>query len=141
AVRTLSRLRASWPPLAGLALLTLVLLPARFATLRGDDIWTFQARGLVELEGRSYLSDVVDRAGQVLASARPLVLGSVQGQLTIWVFEGHPMAYRLFLVALTVAAAALLYRLVIALGAPPLAGLLALVLLGAAVQFRGYHDA
>jgi hypothetical protein len=136
-----SRLRVWWLPLGGLALLALVLLPARFATLRGDDIWTFQARGLLELEGRSFPADLLERATDVLASARPLVLGSVQGELTIWIFEGHPMAYRLFLVALTVVAAGMLYRLVIALGAPPAVGLLVLVLLGAAIQFRGYHDA
>ena len=50
------------------------------------------------------------------------------------------MAYRLFIVALTLVAAALLYRLVVALGSPPVVGLLVLALVGAAVQFRGYHD-
>ena len=128
-------------PIAGLTLLFFVLLPARFATLRGDDIWTFQLHGLLELKGDSFVGFVVDSLGQTVDEGRPQFLGGIQGLLTILVFEGHPVAYRVYLVLLTVVAAALLYRLVTLFGAPPGVGVLVLTLLGGAIQFRPYHDA
>jgi hypothetical protein len=140
-VRPAPRFRVPWLPVGGLVLLFLVLLPARFATLRGDDVWTFQARGLRELEHQSFAAHVLESMRHAVEVGRPLFLGGIQGDVTTLIFEGHPMAYRVFIVVLTVVAAALLYRLAIELGAPPAVGLLVLALLGGAVQFRAYHDA
>ncbi len=126
--------------LAGVSLLALIVLPARFAAFRGDDAWTLERRGLLQIDGVSLLHDVVRDGRVAIEAGRPQILGG-QGAVVAWIFDGHPVAYRLFLIALTMVAAALLFRLVVLLGASALQALAVLVILAGAIQFRTYHDA
>jgi hypothetical protein len=127
--------------IGGLAVLAVVVLPAVHASLRGDDGWNSEKQGLLELKGTSlarliwgYIRDFVATQG------RPQPLGVAQGELTIWLFDDHPAAYRLCLIALTVLCASLLYRLARRLGLGAASALLVLVLLAGAIQFRQSHD-
>ena len=72
-------------------------------------------------------------------SGRPNVLGVAQGELTIWLFDTE-FQYHAFLILLTLVAAGVLYALVRELGVSSRGGLLVIVLLAGAIQFRSYHD-
>ena len=130
----------AWPALAALAFLTLFVLPARLAALRGDDSWNFEKRGQLELQGSSLGESLATGVDAAVSTARPPLL-TAQGDIVAWLFDGHPMAYRLLLIFLTVVAAGLLYKLVRGLGMSRSGGALVLVVLAGAIQFRAYHDA
>lgn len=131
---------ARLPALASLAALALFLLPARVTALRGDDVFSLQQDGRLELEGESLLGYVWEGAWDSLTEGRPQPLGSLWGNLVIAVFGDERVAYKLFLVAVTVGCAALLYALVRRLGGSRGVAAMVVVLLAGAVQFRQYHD-
>lgn len=83
------------------------------------------------------LSDSFTRG---LAGGRLQVLGGVQGELALWLFEDHTGAYRYFLLLVTGLAAGAAYCLLRRLGGSRTVGFLFLVIVGASVQFRSYHD-
>lgn len=136
-----SRWRESWPLGASLALLTLFLLPLRFAALRGDDTWTSEYRGEVGLGHQNMIEQIWQAARTFFESGRPNFMGTTQGFLSAWFVGDHPVLYRLTLILLTVAAAALLYALARQLGSSRAGALLVTVLLAGALQVRSYHDA
>lgn len=135
------RRRPDWAAIGGLALLAVVLLPAVHASLRGDDGWNSEKQGLIELEDTSIAGLIWDTVRSfVEVQGRPQPVGVFQGEFTIWLFDDHPAAYRLCLIALTVLGAWLLYRLARRLGLGTVGSLLVLVLLAGAIQFRQSHD-
>jgi hypothetical protein len=71
---------------------------------------------------------------------RPQVLAAVQGNGSLYLFGGHPTAYKLFLVFMTVLCAVLLWVLVRRLGGSEWLAAGVLALAGASIQFRAYHD-
>ena len=83
---------------------------------------------------------LTDAARRGAAAGRPQVLGGVQGELVLWLFEDHQLGYRLFLLGDTALASLLLWALLGELGWPRSLRTVALVLLGASIQFRSYHD-
>lgn len=121
--------------------MTLFLLPARFAAIRGDDTWVSESRGQNAIAGHNLISYVWESARHFAETGRPGVGGIAQGLSSAWVIGDHPQAYRVILVLLTAVAAGLLYRLVVRLGLPRSVALLVTVLLAGAVQMRSYHDA
>lgn len=138
---TIASPRLRWGLPAALALLFVALLPARRAALRGDDVATFEKHGLLELRDQGFVDYVWGGVTGAFEQGRLQALGGIQSEAVIWLLEDHPALYRVFLVALTVAAAYLLWRLARGLGLGDAGALLAVVLLVCAIQFRSYHDA
>ena len=130
-----------WAMFGSLALLAVFLLPARGAALRGDDEWTFELRGLLELTHASLWHQIWSDITIGVHNGRPQVLAKVSSDLVLYLFDGHPSAYRLFLVALTVVCAALMWVLIRRLGGSTALAALSVVVFAGAVQFRPYHDA
>ena len=125
---------------AALAVLGLMLLPARVTPLRGDDVFSFQLQGRLGLTGDSLAGHIWDGAWTSLTEGRPQPLGSLWGNLVIAALGSERVAYKVFLVLVTVACAALLYALVRRLGGSAGVAAMAVLLTGGAIQFRAYHD-
>lgn len=126
---------------ASLTLLGLFLLPARGAALRGDDEWVFGLRGQLMLSHKTLADQISSDISGSLRVLRPQFLADVFSDPVVYIFNGHPALYRLYLVALTVICGVLVWALVRRLGgSTPLAALVIAVFAGA-VQFRFYHDA
>jgi hypothetical protein len=123
-----------------MGLIALVLLPARFAAIRGDDTWVSESRGQNALIGKSLPGFVWDSAQNFLDSGRAGVGGMFQGLSTAWVIGDHPVGYHLLLIALTAVAAGLLFVLARRLGLSRSGALLVTVVLAGALQLRSYHD-
>ena len=99
-----------------------------------------EIRGDAEGTGISLFQHIRESAERFFNTGRPNFLGIAQGETTAFLFGDHPVAYRLLLIALSVAAAGLLYVLVRQLGMSRPAALLTMVLLAGSIQLRSYHD-
>lgn len=121
-----------------LVLLALFLLPARAAALRGDDEWAFDLRGMLKLGHVTLWHQMWSAASH---SVRPNMLAIFVSDPVLYLFARHPSEYHLYIVALTVVCAALLWTLAQRLtGSAPLSALL-VVLFAMTLQFRFFHDA
>jgi hypothetical protein len=135
------RLRRPDPyALAGLLLLTLVVLPARMSAFRGDDAFTSEWDGQRVFSGDSRWSQLLVSFESSINTGRPSLLGGIQGYLSSWFLGNHRMALKLLIIAYIVLAGYLLYRLVLELGGQRSVGLLVLAALAGAIQFRSFHD-
>lgn len=140
-VRGWRQRRSLWAALIGLGLLALFLLPALHAGYRGDDAFSSENNGLGEFVGRTLPEQLWTFTAQFWRSGRPQVLAVYEGFTAAWVLGDDPVLYHAYLILTTVMTAALLFVLVRRLGLSAAGGLLVLVLLAGAIQFRSYHDA
>lgn len=125
---------------AGVAVMTYFLLPARLAALRGDDALVFSRHGMVAAQGRDVIDLLADALTRSLIGGRVNILGSFQGEATIWMFENHAGAYRWFLILLTCGVGGAAYRFLRQFGLSGPLAFLAVIVLAASIQFRSYHD-
>lgn len=133
----LSRLGLRFGPLV---LLALFMAPARNAALRGDDEWTFYLRGYLELTHQSIWNQIWYATKDPFVQGRPTFMGAIEGDSVLWVFQGHPTEYHVFIIALTVVCGALLWTLVRRLTESERLAGLTVLLFAAFVQFRFYDD-
>ncbi|MEJ7804033.1 MAG: hypothetical protein WKH68_11800, partial [Candidatus Limnocylindria bacterium] len=133
-------IRALWPAVLGLVLLALFLLPALHAAIRGDDTWVSEEAGIIGLSNKGIGEDLWDQSIAFFQSGRPNPLATTQGLFFAWALGDHPMLLHAVIIALTLVAGALLYRLAGRLGLSSAAALLVVVLVAGAIQFRSYHD-
>ena len=127
--------------LAGaLLLVALFLLPGIHTPFRFDDTFYFELRtGSLDAQGRSFWQHVERSAENLTSNGRFQPLGLLF-TVVPWTFSDAPVLYKLYLLAATLLALALVYRLLRRLGVASGPALLSTVLFGAVTQFRWSHD-
>ena len=127
-------------PAAALVLAFAVLLPVVHAPFFGDDTINSELGGYLELTGNSAIETVVDATEQSLRSGRPQVLGWITGYPPWFTLGDHSVLYHLYLLALLALDGALLLALLRRLGWGTATAAFVIILGGAFMQLRLYHD-
>jgi hypothetical protein len=128
-------------PVGALVLVALLLLPVLHAPFFSDDVTSSELNGYREITGDSLVGLYFELFVEfVIDGGRPQVLSGLPGYPVFVLLGDHPTAYHAYILAMTVLDAALVYALLRRLRAPAPAAALVVVLAGAWMQFRIYHD-
>lgn len=143
-VRPLDRLRGAaadhiWL-IAVLAFQVAFLRPVLRTTWLSDDALHFTRRAEAKAAGESFLHVAMSAYIGFVRAGRSFPLWFLQGYGTFWLLGEHLVLYKVFLLAATVAASAVVYGLARQLGLSRRGAALALLIATAAMQLRTYHD-
>jgi hypothetical protein len=128
-------------PAGAVLFVILFLLPVIHAPFFSDDITYSEVAGYRTLSGKSFVGLGAKQVWNfVVHSGRPQIFSGWPGYPVLNLLGDHPLAYHAYLLGLTALDGAVIYGLLRRLRASAAAAALAVVLGGAWMQFRIYHD-